>query len=408
MGRVTDVAAPATEPAWLQAWRQEAAAAAARLPVPRWDRTDAAAFDAPPGGEPGGAWTVTLPPGAAERGVVAGALAAVAAERPELVRRHLGTIVGPAAGRFEACNAASAEGVFVYVPDGLVVEGPLELVYRAREGAGRCHPRLVLALGRTAEATVVERHEGGPDGARGMRATAVAEAEVGDGAHLRFVHVQDWAAGVAAHVVREARLGRDASVQWLIGELGGAMVRSGTVSDLVAPGGEALSLLVFFASGSQHMDIATTLRHTAPRTNGNMLAKGVLAGHARAIYRGTSDIERGARDSNSQQRENVLHLDPGVRSDAIPALYINENELQAGHAATTGKVDAEQLFYLASRGLAEREALRLIVHGFFAPLLERVPVEEVRRQLDLLIDRKIDGDAGSGRLLRAATSPAGK
>jgi Fe-S cluster assembly protein SufD len=405
MGRATEAATPVAGPAWLQEWRRGAAEAAEHLPVPRWDRTDAAALDGAAGAGRGGEWTAVVPPGAAERGVVVGPLEVLAEQRPDLVRRYLGHIVGPEAGRFEARNAAAHQGVLVYVPDGVALGAPVELSFQAGADAAQFHPRVVLGLGRTAEATVVLRQEGGPEAAGGARATAVVEADIADGAHLRFVDIQNWAAGVRAYTAREARVGRDASVRWLIGELGGALLRSGTASDLAAPGGEALSLLVFFASGVQHMDLATLLRHTAPRTNGHMLAKGVLAGTARAIYRGTSDIERGAKDSNSQQKENVLHLDPGVRSDAIPALFINENQLQAGHAATTGKVDQEQLFYLASRGLPEREAMRLVVHGFFAPLLEQMPVEAARDRLEALIDHKIDGES---RRPPRASHPAGK
>ncbi len=414
MGSATETFAQWVEtlpgPGWLGDLRREAAAADAAQPLPRWDRTDAARIDlgaagAAPADVPGGAEVdgalaavrAVLPAGAEERGVVCDRIDRLAETHPDLVRRYLGRVVGLADGKFEARNAAAHIGYLLYVPDGVALRDPVEIVYRQGADGAPVHPRTVVGLGRAAEATVVQRQEGGaPSDARACALTAVVEAEVGEGAHLRFVDLQDWGGGVHAYVTRRAALGRDASVRWLIGELGGSVLRSATATDLAQPGGEALALLVFFASGSQHMDLATTLRHVGPRTNGHMLTKGVLAGHSRAIYRGTSDIERGARDSNSQQKENVLHLDPGVRSDAIPALYINENQLQAGHAATTGKVDAEQMFYLASRGLPQREALRLIVHGFFAPLVEQLPVASARARLEELVDRKIDGDAPPG------------
>ena len=380
------------DPAWLLDVRRRAADVEQQTTIPHWDRTDISRLDLsayvlPAGGEV----EFRLPTGAREKGVICGTISALASAEPELVRRYLGSVISPEAGKFEARNAAAHQGCLLYVPDGVSLSEPVEITYRlGPTAAAQFHPRTVIALGRTAEVNVVQREEGGPETGGGALVTGVVEADLGDGAQLRFVEVQNWSLGVQNFTARQANLGRDARVHWLIGEIGSGLCRSGTTTELGAIGGEALSLLVFFAAGKQHMDLLATLRHRGRRTDGLMLAKGVLAGRARAIYRGTSDIERGAKDSNSQQKENVLHLSGDVRSDAIPALFINENELQAGHAATTGKIDEEQMFYMASRGVPRREAERLIVHGFFAPLLERIPLESAREAIGHLVDRKID------------------
>lgn len=380
------------EPDWLLSWRRAAAAQEARMELPRWDRTDISGLD-PDSFRPArdGAVEVQLPAGAADQGVVAGSLAEMARARPEWVAAHLGRTLPAETGKFEARNAAAHHGCFIYVPDGVTLAEPVQITYRLGTAARvQFHPRTVLALGRTAELDVFQRVDGGPgDGVASALVTSVVEAQVADGARLRFLELQNWAAGVHTFASRRCELGRDARVQWLLGELGSGLLRSGTTSVLRGAGSEALSQLVFFATGRQHMDLLATLEHHGARTNGLMLARGVLAGQARAIYRGTSDIRHGAKDSNSQQKENSLHLTPGVRSDAIPALYIDENQLQAGHAATTGKVDEEQLFYMESRGLPRAEAERLIVHGFFAPLVERIPLEQVREELAALVDRKL-------------------
>ena len=383
------------DPGWLTERRRQAARLEAALELPRWDRTDISGLDLAAFGRPEGTVEVALPEEARARGVICDTIERLAFAQPDLVRRYLERSVPADAGKFEARNAALHQGFLIYVPDGVVLREPIELTYRLGPAAGgQFHPRTVLGLGRTAEASVVQRGEGGPQAQPGALVTAVVEADLAAGAQLRFVDVQNWGTGVQVFATRQADLGRDAHVHWLVGELGGGVVRSGTTTVLREIGSEALSLLAFFPSGHQHMDLQATLRHLGARTIGHMLAKGVLSGHARAIYRGTSDIERGAKDSNSQQRENVLHLTAHVRSDAIPALYINENQLQAGHAATTGKIDEEQMFYMASRGLPRREAERLIVHGFFEPLLQRLPVQAARERLDELIDRKIDGEPG--------------
>lgn len=390
-------------PGWLMERRREAAALDAGMRLPRWDRTDISALNlsayAPPAGS---AVEVRLPEEAAGTGIICGTLDEVAAREPELVQRYLGAVVPAAVGKFEARNLAAHQGCLLYVPDRVTLRAPIEIIYRLGSGASaQFHPRTVIALGRTAEIDVVQRLEGGPlrpaqhaaagvDGG-GALVTEVVEARLDPGARLRLVDLQAWGEGVQAFASRRAELDRDATVHWLIAELGSGLTRSATATSLRGEGSEARSLLVFFGSGTQHMDMLATLQHWGRRTDGLMLAKGVLKDRARAVYRGTSDIKHAAKGSNSQQKENVLHLSPGVRSDAIPALYIDESELQAGHAATTGKLDPEQLFYMHARGLPQREAERLIIHGFFAPILERIPLPGPQAALAELIDRKLDG-----------------
>jgi Fe-S cluster assembly protein SufD len=381
-----------TEPDWLLDMRRRAAALEAATPLPRWDRTDIAGLDPDAFAAPQGAVEVHLPEAARAAGVDAGPIADIAARHPEAVRSHLGRVVEAGAGKFEARNLAAHQGCAVLVPARVELAEPLEISYRMPDTAGgQFHPRILIVVGEAARVRLWLRSEGGPTkGAGQALVTHVVEAWVGDRANLQFTEVQGWGDGVTNVTARGADVAADARIEWLIGELGGGLSRSGTRTHLRGAGGEALSLALFFPSAHQHMDILATLVHDGRRTDGLMLARGVLSGWGRAVYRGTSDIHRGARDCNSQQKESALHLSPHVRSDAIPALYIQENEVQAGHAATTGKVDPEQMFYLTSRGLPRREAERLIVHGFFAPLLERIPLEAARDQLVARIDAKID------------------
>lgn len=380
------------EPDWLVEARRRAAALEAATPMPHWDRTDISALDMDAFGAPDGVLEVRLPDAARAAGIVAGPIQDIAAQHPEMVRGHLGRVIEAGAGKFEARNLAAHQGCAILVPPRAELAEPVEITYRmAGAGGGQFHPRTLLLVGEAARVRVWLRTEGGPAaGAGSALVTQVVEAWVGDRANLQFTEVQSWGEGVTNVTARGADVGTDSRMEWLIGELGGGLSRSGTRTHLRGTGGEALSLALFFPSGHQHMDILATLVHDGRRTDGLMLARAVLSGWGRAIYRGTSEIHRGARDCNSQQKEKALHLSPHARSDAIPALYIQENEVQAGHAATTGKVDQEQMFYLMSRGLPRREAERLIVHGFFAPLLERIPLEAARQELLARIDAKID------------------
>jgi Fe-S cluster assembly protein SufD len=378
------------EPTWLRERRESARRAFESLPPPYPDRTDLTRVDYASYAHPAEARPVLA--GEPPKDVVFCPLDEAARDRAELVRPNLFAQVRPEAGKFEALHASAwSGGAFVYVPAGVDVPEPLEIVWPAPPAGSTYAPHTLVLLDKGASATVLQSTADGDEGRGPALVSSAVEVVLGDGARLRFADVQNWGAEVTNLSARCGRLHRDSGLEWVLGEVGSRLTCGWTTSLLEGPGSEARSYLVFFASGGQHMDLSLSLVHHGAHTNGDMVARGALKDAARAIYRGTSDIKRGAKHSNSQQRENTLHLTDGVRSDAIPSLYIDEHELAAGHAATVGKVDEEQVFYLRSRGLPEREALRLIVHGFFAPLFERIPIERVREALGRLIDRKMEG-----------------
>ncbi len=379
------------EPAWLREARSRAQRTFETSALPYWDRTEIRPFDpsrfgaaaAPSYDLP------SLPAAAAKKGGVLCDLATAAAEHGDLLQKHLGSVLPAERGRFEALHMASlTNGAFLYVPDGVELEEPITMGLRVAADGALCAPHMLVVLGEAASATLVQRAEGG----RGCMLLPFVEAVVGDAARLRLADVQNYATDAVNYTSRRGVLGRDSSLEWVLGDMGSRVVRANTESVLTGTGAESRSLLVFFGSGRQHLDLALTMSHTGARTDANMLTKGVLKDHARSVYRGTSDIEAGSKNCNSQQSAKTLHLGGEVRSDSIPALFIDEYELSAGHAATVGKVDDEQLFYMKSRGLPEVEALRLIVEGFLNPLIERIPIEAVRQDLAALIDKKLAGE----------------
>jgi Fe-S cluster assembly protein SufD len=378
------------EPAWRREQRGHAQRVFASTELPYWDRTEIRPFDPGRfGGVTAPAYDLPeLPAAARDRGALLCDLATAAAEHGDLLRRYLGRVIPAERGRFEALHLASLEnGVFLYLPDGVEIDEPVAIACHVAEAGALCAPHLLAVLGKGAAVSLVQRSEGG---AAGMLLPSV-EAVLGDAARLRLADVQNFAPDAIAYTVRRGTLGRDSTLEWVLGEMGCRVVRANTESVLEGTGGESRSLLVFFGSGSQHLDLGLTMSHTGARTNANMLTKGVLKDRARSVYRGTSDIESGAKNCNSQQSAKTLHLGGEVRSDSIPALFIDEYELSAGHAATVGKVDDEQLFYMKSRGLPEVEALRLIVEGFLTPLIAEIPIPAVREELQALIDRKLAG-----------------
>jgi Fe-S cluster assembly protein SufD len=157
---------------------------------------------------------------------------------------------------------------------------------------------------------------------------------------------------------------------------------------LDGPGAEVDDVQVFFTAGRQHMDLTSNLLHRKPHTRGEVNVKGVLKGKSQAVFWGLIRIEPGAQGANAFQSERSLILEEGPRSNAIPSLEIEANDVRCTHAAATSQIDEEQLFYLRSRGLPEDEAQKLIVDGFFEPLIEKISLPFVQTRLRMLIDHK--------------------
>ncbi|MBX6351061.1 MAG: Fe-S cluster assembly protein SufD [Clostridia bacterium] len=329
-----------------------------------------------------------LGPEAEKAGVVFCDLARAAREEGEVVRRALTSVVPKEADKFSALSAALwSDGFYLRVPRGAALTVPLATL-RVRTGDGATSiSRTLVLLEEGAECALVETQTG--EGGRPGLDANVVEIRLGPGARLRYVGLQNWDEEMWSFCHRRAFLGPASHLTWVFGEFGGRVARSSFVSDHAGDGSGSESLTVFFSSGRQHHDIFQTMYHTARRTEANMDVRGALSGQGRCVFRGDIDIERGAKGTSSFETAHALVLEKGARADAIPSLYIDENDVRASHSATTGQIDPEQLFYLMTRGLSQRVARRLIVRGFFEPILDQVPLASVRAEFERLIDRKL-------------------
>mgnify|MGYP001219932111 CR=1 FL=1 len=412
------------EPSWMRERRLAAYRAYEAMDLPKWDRTDVSGLSlenlviyesgAPvdpssAGGRlreiasaangsahlfiqagSGRTWA-RLGEELAEKGVVVCDLQTAVREYEELFKEHFMSAVPHDVDKFVALHyAAVSSGCFIYVPKGVSVELPIEVRHFADEEGLCLFPHVLIVADRGSEVTVVEGTES-IDGERSRVVSEVVELCPMEGAQIRFAAIQNWGRATYNFTLRRSVLPRDARVEWVTGDFGGFLSRTHSTSELVGSGCEATDLSVFFGDGSQHIDLGITMKHIGDHTSSDMVTKGVLAGSARSVYRGLTDIERGARFTSGFQRENTMLLSETARSDAIPGLEIDETEVQAGHAATVVQVDKVQLCYLMSRGLPRTEALKLIVTGFFDPVLQRVPVEGVRAELQAMIDGKMAG-----------------
>ena len=330
-----------------------------------------------------------LDPELSARGVLFGSL-------DEIVQRHgpqiepflLTRAVDPFYDKFSALHAACwSGGMLLFVPRGVVIERPLHMFSSLSPGQSDFgHALIVLEEG--AQATVLAETASADSAAAGFHCGAV-EILVGPSARLRYVNLQNWGTGVWHFAHHKALVGRDASLQWTIGALGSRLAKVNQHVALVGEGAHAQVNGVMFTDGTQHLSYHTLQHHEMPRCTSDLLYKGALQGQSRLVWRGMIKVDRDAQKTDGYQRDDNLILSESARADSIPGLEIEADDVKCSHGATAGRVDDEQVFYAQARGLTRKEAVRMIVAGFFQQVFDRITVESVREALGHAIGRRV-------------------
>lgn len=311
-------------------------------------------------------------------------------EHTDLLATSLGQIVRPEEGKFAALATAFAEdGVVVYIPRGIRLKEPLHSVVWSPGKRLARFTRLFVWVDDDAEATLV--HEvASPDQTEGQSFHAgIVEIHVGKGAHLTFVEMQSWGRDVWNFTHERARIEREGTLDWIFGSVGSQLTKTFMEIDLVGEGATGKMSGFYFTNGNQHLDHDTQQNHFAPHTTSDLLFKGALQDRSRSVWQGMIYVAPGAQKTDGYQANRNLTLSPQARADSIPGLEIMADDVRCTHGATVGKIDEEQLFYLLSRGIPRQEAIRLIVEGFFEPIMDRVPFGGVRQRFRLAIKQKI-------------------
>jgi Fe-S cluster assembly protein SufD len=278
--------------------------------------------------------------------------------------------------------------VFVWVPDGVEATVPIRILQWIDRPRTLATPHTVVVLGKNARATVIdEQLSDVPQGiASHLGAT---EVFLGEDAKLVYATLQDWGRNVYDYSNHRAQIGRGAELQWVQTVLGSRMAKANAYFDLAGPGSQAFVHGFMFGDARQHFHLHTLQRHRVDHTTSDLLIKCCLKDRARSVYQGLIQVSEGAQRTDAYQANRNLLLSDTARADSIPGLEILANDVRCTHAATIGHVDDEQMYYLMARGLPRLEAQRLIVEGFFAPVLDRIPLESVRDMLRREIERKI-------------------
>ena len=406
------------EPEALRAWREQAWERFEELPAPRYERSDLSrrrvdAF-APEPPERAGDWEALAAPfigsgdehpllvfadgrlvlarsldGLAGSGVRFMSLREAARVSPELVKEHLGRAVPAGADKWLALNAALwRDGAFVHAPKGADPGAPLQIVcVTTGAGSGSFWRHLVIAE-EGSRLAVLETYAA-PADLGDEFFVGVTEVSVGARATVKAGAVSDLPRRATSVAVRRAVVAEGGDMRWVVGEMGDGYTVAEVGSHLAGEGSRSESSAIALGTGRSHLDLTARMIHSGRFSESGTSARGVMQGRADAVYRGVTEIRKGAGGANGQQTEKLLMLSPQSRADAIPMLLIDENDVKCGHAASVGQIDENQMFYLMSRGVSESAAKRMIVWGFIDPVLAELPADAVRAAVERLLERKM-------------------
>jgi len=314
-------------------------------------------------------------------------------EYPDLVREHFGSVIPPSDNKFSSLNSAVwSGGSFVYVPENVRVEIPLQAYFRINaQNMGQFERTLIIAE----RGSYIHYVEGctAPSYSTDSLHSAVVEIKVKEGARVRYTTIQNWSKNVYNLVTKRAVAYRDATMEWVDGNLGSKVTMKYPAVLLMEPGARGDILSVAFANDGMHQDAGAKVTHLAPHTTSQILSKSVSKGTGRASYRGLVRINPDAHHTKSSVRCDALLLDEDARTDTYPTIRVENNQTEIGHEATVSKVGDDQLFYLMSRGLDESEAYSLIVNGFIEPITKELPMEYAV-ELNRLIQLEMSGSVG--------------
>ncbi|MCI3925175.1 Fe-S cluster assembly protein SufD [Paenibacillus sp. TRM 82003] len=416
------IGASKQEPAWLSQFRAEALALAAQLPLPklektrldRWElgglgsyrptKTVATPAELPGelatliGEHPSGNLLVQLDSGVAyvrlspeleAQGVILKSLEQAAADHPELVQKHLMQAVKADENRLTALHAALWNGgMFLYVPKNVVVAEPIQAIYYTESAEATFAPHVLIIADTHSSVSYVDNYLSAASG-EALLHNGALEVFAKPGSQVRVATVHDLGAHVTDVNYRRAIIENDAKVEWIVGELSHGNGVADTYSILKGNGSNSDMKVISVGVGQQKLNYTTRAVHFGKSSASDMITRAVMRDEATAIINGITKIEHGATKSDGQQTERVLMLSPKARGDANPILLIDEDDVTAGHAASVGQVNVEQVYYLMSRGISRTEAERLIIYGFLYPVIEEIPLEALREQLSTLVERKI-------------------
>jgi Fe-S cluster assembly protein SufB len=312
---------------------------------------------------------------------------------PEIVRKYFATVIPPGDNKFSALNSAVwSGGSFIYVPPGVEVAMPLQAYFRINaENMGQFERTLIIAD----KGAKVHYIEGctAPKFSTSSLHSAVVELVALEGASIRYTTIQNWYLNIFNLVTKRAIAQKNATVEWVDGNLGSRLTMKYPSIYLMGEGARGEILSMAFAGDGQHQDAGAKVIHVAPNTTSMVTNKSVSAHGGKTTYRGLVEIFPGAVGAKTRVRCDALIMDDQSSSDTKPTMKIHEQRSTVEHEASVSKIGEDQLFYAMSRGLSEADATAMIVNGFFDFFVKELPMEYAV-ELNRLVKMEMEGAVG--------------
>lgn len=325
-----------------------------------------------------------------KKGIIFSTFSELRKSNPGLLARVFGKIVKPEEGIFPSLvQAFGQDGVVLYVPRDTKVDLPLHsVVWNSHEKAAYLS-HLIIVLEENSEVTYIHETASPESNTEPGFHAGVVEIHVGENANLQFVELQSLGKNVWNFSNERARVEKNGTIEWTFGAIGSHLTKNFTDLDLVGEGATGKMSGFYFTNGKQHLDHDTQQNHLAPHTTSDLLFKGALLDNSRSVWQGMIYVAPEAQKTDGYQANRNLILNRDAHADSLPGLEILANDVRCTHGATVGKIDPDEIFYLLSRGIPQKEAERLIVEGFFDPIMQRIPFEGVRNRFEQYIHDKM-------------------
>ena len=330
----------------------------------------------------------------AQHGVIISGLGEAFTKYGDLVKSHLeSNQLDYAEDKFLALEASAFQsGLFIYIPRNVLLEDPIRIITSLSEDGASLISRNIIIADTGSNATVVQElyAPGSLEQNVQQGYFELVETHVRPNAHLEMVTLQAMAPDTVNVSNRKAFVERDAKMSWYIGMFGSLLSRYKTDSIMKGPGASAEDVEIIFGVNSQSFDVMSNLIHHGQHSRGRVLVKSVLKDSSKALFKGMIKIGKEGKGTESYLAGHAILLDRGAKSDSIPGLEIETNEVKATHSASVAQIDENQIYYLSTRGLSREGAKREIVSGFLEPLSRKMG-PTIRAWVNYLIENKWQG-----------------
>lgn len=418
---VSDLSKKFAEPDWLQKFRESAWEAYANTPVKRLEKSDltkrsldveyTAENDSTKASEQaeallgkiqdsgaplvyvrdGSVVDVKLSEDLAKQGVVFTSLHNAMNTHEKLVQQYLGSVVAKDEDKWTALNAALWHGgAFLYVPRNVEVADTFHFVHEDTGVGAGTMPRILVVAEEGSNFNFAEVFVVAGEKASGTVRSHVLEVAAKPNSRVTVITSNQFKKGPTHFSMARAKVQNDASVDWILTDVGDGYTVGVVESILVGTGSQSTTKALGIGYGRQHLDLTTSMVHEAKYTNSDIVMHGAVRQRANSLYRSCTRVVMGASGSGSEQTDRMIMLDGTARADAIPMLLIDEYDVtRCGHAASVGRIDETQIYYLMSRGISRADATKMIIWGHLEPTVESIPSEGVRDLVRGLINREL-------------------